>query len=103
MFERKHISVPRTCVVFYFLVFGQNQQALGQAERSNRPSTFTIEYVAYRQTQWETKAVKEGPYERPNKGGLVFVYFTNTSDENQRIGVAGIVIIRLCSLYANVD
>lgn len=39
-----------------------------------------IEYVALRPARWEEKALTEIVNEKRNEGGLVFVYYTNTSD-----------------------
>ncbi len=38
-----------------------------------------VEYVGYRAARCETEAVTEVENERPNKGGLVYVYLRNTS------------------------
>ncbi len=40
-----------------------------------------VAYVHYRPARWETERVKEFESEFPNKGGLVYVYFRNVSDE----------------------
>ncbi|MCY3998837.1 MAG: hypothetical protein OXE55_05725 [Flavobacteriaceae bacterium] len=44
-----------------------------------------INYVTLRPAKWEEKVVVEEINERRNIGGLVLVYFTNTSDEPVRI------------------
>ena len=44
-----------------------------------------IDKVVFRPAQWEQEKVREERNERPNKGGLVFVYYTNTSDRPIRI------------------
>ncbi len=40
-----------------------------------------VEYVGYRAARYETEALIEPDNERPNQGGLVYVYLTNVTDE----------------------
>jgi hypothetical protein len=40
-----------------------------------------FEYVGYRPAEWESDKVREIDNERPNLGGWVTVYFTNTSED----------------------
>jgi len=40
-----------------------------------------IEYVGYRAARWETQHVTEVEEDRPNRGGLVSVYFTNVTQD----------------------
>ncbi len=69
--------------------FVMNTALFSQAEKSYlsllQNPKFKIEHIHYRQATWETEALQEGPYAWPNNGGYVFVYFTNISDEPQRI------------------
>ncbi len=44
-----------------------------------------IEYVGYRPVQYEDELVHEPQNERPNRGGLVYLYFTNISEEPVRL------------------
>ena len=47
-------------------------------------SSVAIDYVHYRPVKYETEKVVESQNEKPNKGGLVFVYCRNISDEPVR-------------------
>ena len=47
--------------------------------------TLNIEKVVFRSAQWEQEQLREERNERPNKGGLVFVYYKNTSDQAIRL------------------
>lgn len=40
-----------------------------------------IEKIVFRPAQWEQEHLREERNERPNRGGLVFVYYKNTSDQ----------------------
>jgi hypothetical protein len=51
----------------------------GQESRSDLP--VQINYIALRPARWEEKALIEEINEKRNQGGLVFVYYTNTSDK----------------------
>lgn len=44
-----------------------------------------VEYVHFRPARYETEAVTEIENERPNKGGLVFVYLRNVTDKPVRL------------------
>ena len=47
--------------------------------------SLSIEKVVFRPARWEQEHVREERNERPNKGGLIFVYYRNNSDETIRI------------------
>jgi len=44
-----------------------------------------VEYVGYRPAVYETKALVEPENERPNKGGIIYVYVTNVSKTPVRL------------------
>jgi hypothetical protein len=50
-----------------------------------RNPKLTIEHIHYRPVRYETEKVTEPQNERPNQGGLVFVYVENTSSEPVRL------------------
>jgi O-glycosyl hydrolase len=59
-----------------------------QEEVSNQVNNrlpLEIQYMAYRPAVWEEKALTEVVNERRNMGGLIFVYYTNTSDKPVRL------------------
>lgn len=45
-----------------------------------RRTGLRIDYVRYRRARWEKEKVKELDISRVNEGGMVYVYFTNTSE-----------------------
>jgi len=45
----------------------------------------TIEKVVFRPAQWEQEQLREERNERPNSGGLIFVYYKNTSNQAIRL------------------
>jgi hypothetical protein len=49
-----------------------------------RNPSVAIEYVHYRPVKYETENVIEKQNERPNRGGLVFIYLKNISNEQVR-------------------
>jgi len=55
------------------------------SEEVNEGLPVEIQYMAFRPARWEEKALTEAVNERRNKGGLVFVYYTNTSDKPVRL------------------
>jgi hypothetical protein len=67
-----------TLLVLNWLVY----TALAQENKSERPEPpVKVQYLALRPALWEEKALIEEVNEKRNLGGLVFVYFTNTSDK----------------------
>lgn len=57
------------------------QTAQHGADMRRAHEKLQIEYVGYRQARYETEKLIEPQNERPNEGGLVFVYLTNVSDQ----------------------
>ena len=58
------------------------QGAKEEPKPRRRPAgALRFDYVGYRAARWEAEKVVEPQQERPNRGGLVHVYFTNTSDK----------------------
>lgn len=58
------------------------QSAQVGAERGAKSTNrIRVDNVHYRPARWEAEKVKEFESEVTNKGGLVYVYFTNASDE----------------------
>ena len=66
-----------SCIAGYFTPC--SAQGEGSDLKNDRPP-LEIRYMAYRPAVWEEKELMEEVNERRNKGGLVFVYYTNTSD-----------------------
>lgn len=60
------------------LPFSQGRGQQGDPRPGELP--IQIRYVALRPARWEEKALTEIVNEKRNEGGLVFVYYTNTSD-----------------------
>jgi len=56
------------------------QGAVADVERSRQRGALRFDYVGYRPARWEQEKVFEPQNERPNRGGLIHVYFTNTSE-----------------------
>lgn len=56
---------------------------LTQADAQQTPNSYPVqvEYTAFRPAKWEESALTEETNEKRNKGGLVFIYYTNTSDQ----------------------
>jgi hypothetical protein len=54
----------------------------GSAQESRSDLPLRIDYLALRPARWEEKALTEEVNEKRNRGGLVFVYYTNTSDKS---------------------
>jgi len=59
--------------------FAQTAQVGGDA-KARASDKLRIEYVHFRPARWETEHVQEFESEHPNRGGLVYVYYTNISD-----------------------
>jgi len=55
---------------------------IGQVLRSSK---LQVEDVVFRPATWETQQLHEERNERPNKGGLIFVYYKNISKDPVRI------------------
>src|SRR5690606_8197838 len=57
--------------------------ALGQEDAipGGGADRLRFEYVHYRPAVWEEEALREKENERPNRGGLIYAYFTNVSPE----------------------
>ncbi len=57
-----------------------------ESQASRRPRIrspkLTVEHIHYRPVRYETEKVRESQNERPNRGGLVFLYLKNTSGES---------------------
>ncbi len=60
--------------------FGQTAQ-VGADAKARGSDKLRVEYVHYRQAQWESARVEEFEKEPANEGGLVYVYFRNVTDE----------------------
>lgn len=45
-----------------------------------------VEYVAFRPAIWEEEQVKEEIVEKRNQGGMVFIYYTNVSNQSVPLG-----------------
>lgn len=54
---------------------------MGADREAKSTDRIRVDYVHYRQARWEAEKVKEIESEIVNKGGLVYVYFTNVSDK----------------------
>jgi len=69
---------------FFFLI-AMNVVGLTAFTQENKtnPDNFPVkvQYLALRPARWEENALIEEINEKRNKGGLVFVYYTNTSDK----------------------
>lgn len=50
-----------------------------QRELKNAP--LRVDYMSYRPAVWEKELVTEPEQDIPNQGGLIYLYFTNTSDQ----------------------
>lgn len=61
-------------------LFGQTAQVGGDAQ-ARSSDKLRVEYVHYRPARWETEQVQEFESEHPNRGGLVYVYYTNISKD----------------------
>lgn len=61
--------------------------ALGQEDAipGGGADRLRFEYVHYRPAVWEEEALREKENERPNRGGLIYAYFTNVSPEPLRL------------------
>lgn len=68
--------------IFIFCLLLNSYSLVGQ---NSETGTLKIERVVFRPAQWEQEQLQEIRNERPNKGGLVFVYYKNTSNEAVRI------------------
>jgi len=79
----------RRFVVFLALLSQTVATMRADEAESRRPRIrnpkLSIEHVHYRPVRYETEKVTEPQNERPNRGGLVFVYVKNTSDEEVRL------------------
>ncbi len=60
----------------------QQQGADAKARGADR---LRFDYVGYRPARYETEFLHEPQNERPNRGGLIYAYFTNTSDKPIRL------------------
>ena len=56
------------------------QGASADVEQPRQRGALRFDYVGYRPARWEQEKVFEPQNERPNRGGLIHVYFTNTSE-----------------------
>ncbi len=65
-------------------LFAQTAQGGVRAQKSS-PDKLRVEYVHYRPARWETERVQELVSEHPNRGGLVYIYYTNVSEEPVRL------------------
>ncbi len=54
---------------------------VGAERQAKSTERIRVDYVHYRPARWEAEKVKEFESEITNKGGLVYVYFTNASDD----------------------
>ena len=62
------------------LTLAQTQQAGAETEAKDQ-GILRIDRIEYRPARWETEALREVEQDTPNRGGLIHVYVTNTSDE----------------------
>jgi hypothetical protein len=53
----------------------------GKALASTDPFPLRVDYVHYRPATYETRMVQENEDVHPNQGGLVYLYYTNMTDE----------------------
>ena len=67
----------------FFLATPKQIRAQRRSREIRNPSV-SIEYVHYRPVKYESEKVIERQNEGPNKGGLVFLYVKNISDEQVR-------------------
>lgn len=65
---------------FIFLLVAPFYALLGQGDDSASNLPVKVVYAAFRPAKWEEKAVIEAVNEKRNLGGLLFVYYKNTSD-----------------------
>lgn len=72
----------RWLLIGVFVVIGSMQ---AQPRSRTTVPLLTLEYLHYRPATWDSVNIKEEPYEINNKGGYVFAYFRNTSEQRQRI------------------
>src|SRR5512143_760608 len=73
--------LQRASFVCVFCLIAVGQAAQQGVEVKEGQGKLRIEYVGFRPATYETKALIEPDNERPNKGGMVYVYLTNVTQE----------------------
>jgi hypothetical protein len=73
----KNISVLTVLIVFAAILAGVAQRKIPSPEKL----PVKVNYISFRPAKWEEKKLIEEVNENRNMGGLVFVYYTNSSDK----------------------
>ncbi|HEO72659.1 MAG TPA: hypothetical protein ENN80_15485, partial [Candidatus Hydrogenedentes bacterium] len=75
-----------TCAASFMLIgslgaaHAQTRQVGADANARGR-DRLRVDYLGYRPARYETEFLFEPDNERPNEGGLIYVYFTNTDEK----------------------
>jgi len=82
----RHITLPLILCILHIFAFFSPCSAQGEGSgQADKGLPVEIQHLAFRPARWEEKALTEVVNERRNEGGLVFVYYTNTSDKPVRL------------------
>ena len=76
------MNTCKTWMVLILSVFILSNRSIGQ---NFGASKLQIEDIVFRPASWEEEQLSEARNERPNKGGLVFVYYKNVTEEPIKI------------------
>lgn len=77
----------RTLRILLLFLLGVSLGGLCQAQEPRRPNGdgLRIDYVKYRAARWASDKIEEWETDRENRGGVVCVYVTNTSDQTEQL------------------